>query len=303
MSAWDDLVARGLARANVPLHTLTTYKLGGPASIVVEPDQLDHLGALASAYQKEPRPILVVGRGSNLVIADGGFPGVAVHLGKGFATIDVAEHVTAGSAAGLPQVARAATKEGRLGLEFMIGVPGTVGGGVRQNAGCFGRDIASVLVDVRLFDLVEGTLTRLDNGELDFSYRHSALLSTQVVVDARFATYPGEPDAGEETIREITRWRRLNQPGGTLNAGSVFKNPPGDTAGRLIDSIGLKGLRVGGASVSEKHANFFVAMPGTRAVDVYLLVQEVARRVKEATGIVLEPEIQFVGDFEGTNRG
>jgi UDP-N-acetylmuramate dehydrogenase len=298
MTSWADLVAVGIARRGVPLHTLTTYKLGGPAAILVEPEHVDHLEAITAAFQDQPLPVLLVGRGSNLVIADTGFPGVAIHLGRGFGAIDVAEHVTAGAAAGLPQVARATTKEGRLGLEFMIGIPGSMGGAVRQNAGCFGQEIASVLVEARIFDLALGNLIHADNAYLDFSYRHSSVLPTQIVIDARFATYAGRPEIGEARIREITRWRRLNQPGGTLNAGSVFKNPFGDTAGRIIDSLGLKGLRVGSAAVSEKHANFFVAMPGTRAVDVYLLVQEVARRVKEATGIVLEPEIQFAGDFE-----
>jgi UDP-N-acetylmuramate dehydrogenase len=298
MTSWEDLVAAGIARRGVPLHTLTTYKLGGPAALLVEPEHIDNLEAIAGAFQDQPLPVLVVGRGSNLVIADTGFPGIAIHLGRGFGVIDVAEQVTAGAAAALPQVARATTKEGRLGLEFMIGIPGSMGGAVRQNAGCFGQEIASVLVEARIFDLALGNLIQADNAFLDFSYRYSSVLPTHIVVDARFTTYAGRPEVGEARIREITRWRRLNQPGGTLNAGSVFKNPLGDTAGRIIDSLGLKGFRVGGAAVSEKHANFFVAMPGTRAVDVYLLVQEVARRVKEATGMVLEPEIQFAGDFE-----
>lgn len=129
------------------------------------------------------------------------------------------------------------------------------------------------------------------------AYRQTNLAPTQIVLEARFRTGAGDPDAGAARIREITRWRRLHQPGGTLNAGSVFKNPPGDSAGRIIDSLGLKGTAVGGASVSEKHANFFVAMPGTKASEVYLLVEKVREAVKARTGIDLEPEIQFAGRF------
>lgn len=301
-NSWMGLVAAGIARTNIPLHTLTTYKLGGPAAFLVEPDRTEHLELIAAALSAEPLPLLVVGRGSNLVIADSGFPGVVIHLGPGFARIDVDEVITAGAAAGLPQVARAATKQGRLGLEFMVGIPGTVGGGVRQNAGCFDQEVADVLVEARIFDLELGSLVQATTRDLEFSYRHSAVRSHHVVIEGRFRSSRGDTEAGEGRIREITRWRRLNQPGGTLNAGSVFKNPLEGAAGRIIDGLGLKGLRVGGAAVSDKHANFFVAMPGTRAIDVYLLVQEVAQRVKETTGIVLEAEIQFAGDFEETQN-
>jgi UDP-N-acetylmuramate dehydrogenase len=298
VNTWPDLVSQGIARSQAQLQALTTYKLGGPAALLVEPESIDHLDAIAAANRNEPRPMIVVGRGSNLVIADNGFDGVVIRLGKEFAAINVDEVVTAGAAAGLPQVARAATKSGRLGIEFMVGIPGTVGGGVRQNAGCFGQDIASVLVETSVYDIDQGAVVLLTNDDLEFGYRHSSIRSTQVVTEALFTTSAGAPEFGEDRMKEITKWRRLHQPGGTLNAGSVFKNPPNDTAGRIIDSMGLKGFCVGGASVSEKHANFFVAMPGTKAREVYLLVQEVARRVKEETGIMLEPEIQFVGDFD-----
>lgn len=179
----------------------------------------------------------------------------------------------------------------------MIGIPGTVGGGVRQNAGCFGREMVDVLETADLFDLGRGEKSRVRSGDLAMAYRQTNLASTQIVLEARFRTEAGDPEEGAAEIREITRWRRLHQPGGTLNAGSVFKNPPGDSAGRIIDSLGLKGTAVGGASVSEKHANFFVAMPGTKASEVYLLVEKVREAVKTRTGIDLEPEIQFAGRF------
>jgi UDP-N-acetylmuramate dehydrogenase len=242
--------------------------------------------------------VLALGRGSNLVIADEGIAGVVIQLGHEFSRIEISEMVHAGGGAGMPQVARAATKAGRLGLEFLVGIPGSVGGGVRQNAGCFGQEIVDVLASAVVYDLGQGRPRSVDVSGLDLSYRHSGIGPHQLVIGANFQAELGEPAIGEERIRAITRWRRDNQPGGTLNAGSVFKNPPGDSAGRIIDAVGLKGLAVGGASVSERHANFFVAMPGAKAIDVYRLVREVAARVEKATGIVLETEIQFAGAFE-----
>jgi UDP-N-acetylmuramate dehydrogenase len=238
-----------------------------------------------------------MGRGSNLVVSDRGFEGLVLRLGGDLARIVVDGGVAAGGGASLPQLARAAAKAGRLGLEFMVGIPGTVGGAVRQNAGCFGREVVDVLEKAEVFDLRSGQVLIVDPGDLAMAYRSTSLLPTQVVTRASFITEPGAPEVGEEKMREITRWRRHHQPGGTLNAGSVFKNPPGDAAGRIIDSLGLKGLTVGGAAVSSKHANFFEAQPGTSALDVYRLVMEVARIVEERTGIQLETEIQFVGDF------
>lgn len=299
VSPWEQLVATGLARADQELHELTTYRLGGPADYVVQVGSVADLDQVAGALSGDPRPVLVVGRGSNLVIADEGFRGVVVRLGPSLSQIDVGESTSAGAGAGLPQLARATTRAGRLGLEFMIGIPGSVGGGVRQNAGCFGREIADVLISARVYDLAAGRSEDLTVARLDFGYRRSSVRARQVVIGADFATVPGDPAEGHEKILAITRWRREHQPGGTLNAGSVFKNPPGDAAGRLIDSLGLKGLQIGGAAVSSKHANFFVAMPGTRAIDVYRLVEEVAARVEEATGIRLEPEIQFAGFDQG----
>ncbi|HJU80819.1 MAG TPA: UDP-N-acetylmuramate dehydrogenase [Acidimicrobiia bacterium] len=294
---WRKLVAVGKARAGVELAGLTTYKLGGPAAYFVEVNEVSTLAAIAEALAESPLAVLVLGRGSNLVISDEGFPGVVIRLGRRFAGIDTGEVIVAGGAAGLPQVARTATAAGRRGVEFMIGIPGTVGGGVRQNAGCFGREMVDVLETADLFDLGGGQTTRVQAGDLAMAYRQTSVAPTQIVLEARFRTEAGDPEAGSALIREITRWRRLHQPGGTLNAGSVFKNPPGDSAGRIIDSLGLKGTAVGGASVSEKHANFFVAMPGTKASEVYLLVEKVREAVKARTGIDLEPEICFAGRF------
>ena len=299
---WEDLIATGLITEHVDLAQLTTYKLGGPARYLAEPETIEQLSQLARALGQAPVPVLVLGRGSNLVVSDQGYFGLVVRLGRAFGRIEIGEVVIAGGQASLPQVARSATGAGRRRLEFMIGIPGTAGGGVRQNAGCFGSQIDDVLFEADVFDLAADTLQTLKPAALDLSYRHSCISSTQVVVDTRFVTEEGDPEAGLVQIKEHTRWRRSNQPGGTLNAGSVFKNPTGDHAGRVIDQLGLKGLSVGGASVSEKHANFFVALPGTKAIEVYLLVEQVAARVRKETGIELEREIQFAGAFGPTGE-
>jgi UDP-N-acetylmuramate dehydrogenase len=241
-------------------------------------------------------PVLVLGRGSNLVVADRGFPGLVIRLGSGFGGIDIDSAVTtAGSAVSLPQLARATVNGGRTGLEFFVGVPGSVGGAVRQNAGCFGLEAKDRLIKATILDLRAGTLSTLGPEDLDLGYRHSNLKPTDVVTEATFATEEGDIETGLQELRRITRWRRDNQPGGTLNAGSVFKNPTGISAGELIDSLGLKGLKVGDVSVSIKHANFMVAGPKATSADIAGLVGMVKDRVFEMTGTILEPEIQFVG--------
>jgi UDP-N-acetylmuramate dehydrogenase len=180
----------------------------------------------------------------------------------------------------------------------MVGIPGSVGGGIRQNAGCFGCEMVDVLESVDVFDLEAGELARRLPDSLELGYRHSNLHPTDVVVSASFHTQAGSRATGERRIREITSWRRLHQPGGSLNAGSFYNKPPDVAAAPNIDSLGLKGLRSGGASVSERHANFFVADQGATAGDVYRLVRMVRQRVEEALGVRLEPEIQFVGPFD-----
>ena len=181
------------------------------------------------------------------------------------------------------------------GLEFFVGVPGSVGGAVRQNAGCFGVETRDRLISASLVDLRTGRRFRAGPDDLDMSYRHSNVERHHLVESARFRTQSGEPQESLRLIREITRWRRDNQPGGTLNAGSVFKNPEGTSAGKIIDELGLKGFRVGDVAVSEKHANFFVAGPAATAADIKALVGAVKDRVLAETGTILEPEIQFVG--------
>jgi UDP-N-acetylmuramate dehydrogenase len=241
-------------------------------------------------------PVLVLGRGSNLVVADQGFDGLVIHLGGDFTHTGIEETtVTAGAAAPLPKLARATVESGLVGLEFFVGVPGSVGGAVRQNAGCFGVEVVDRMISAEVVDLATGERSRRDAGSLELTYRHSNLTPAQLVVSASFATEPGDEARGKELMREITRWRKEHQPGGTFNAGSVFKNPDHIAAGELIDSLGLKGLRVGGVAVSDKHANFFVADPDASSRDIRELVEVVKATVAERTGTILELEIQLIG--------
>ncbi|HEU4320811.1 MAG TPA: UDP-N-acetylmuramate dehydrogenase [Acidimicrobiia bacterium] len=296
MTTVASLIAQGFLEENVPLGPLTTYKAGGPARLVATLETRTQVEQLTATGLAGELPVLVLGRGSNLVVSDRGFDGLVVRLGGDFSQIAVdGLTVTAGAAAPLPKVARASVAAGVGGLEFLVGVPGSVGGAIRQNAGCFGSETVDFLASVEIAELAGGAIAEYPASDLDLSYRKSNVGSTQLVLSAVFQGVEGDPRQGSDLMREITRWRKDNQPGGTFNAGSVFKNPPGSTAGEIIDSLGLKGLAVGDVSVSEKHANFFVAGPGASSDDIHELVSRVKAAVFEATGTNLEPEIQFVG--------
>jgi UDP-N-acetylmuramate dehydrogenase len=286
----------GRVERDAPLAGLTTYRVGGAAAVLVRARREGDLARVAEALQQHPQPLLVLGRGSNLLVADEGFPGLALVLEGEFEEIGL-EHdtVVAGGAVALPVLARRTAAAGRAGLEFYVGIPGTVGGAVRMNAGGHGRETVEVLRRARVVDLLgDGLAVDRAVADLELGYRASALGPHHLVTGATFAVTVDDPAACEARVAEIVRWRREHQPGGA-NAGSVFRNPPGDSAGRLIDAAGLKGLRVGGAVVSEKHANFIQAGEGATAADVRALVDEVRRRVADATGVVLEPELHFVG--------
>lgn len=285
--------------SEVSLAPLTSYKLGGPAAWFVEVQNDLHLDQVLESVPPE-LDILLLGKGSNLLVSDRGFSGVVVRLGGAFLDIVVEEDgsVIAGGAVPLPRLARAVGEAGRCGLEFYAGIPGTVGGAVVMNAGGHGSDTAQCLIEAVIVDRTTGSRSTRTPDSLDLAYRHSNVGPDEFVTLARFATSPCSRPEAEARIREITRWRKRHQPGGTFNAGSVFKNPAGDAAGRLIDDAGLKGLRRGGVAVSEMHANFFTADDDAVAQDVWDLVWTVRRRVGEATGVWLTPEIRFAGVFD-----
>ncbi|MFA5564785.1 MAG: UDP-N-acetylmuramate dehydrogenase [Acidimicrobiia bacterium] len=284
-----------LAQIDVPLSPRCTYRVGGSAKVLVEVTSWDHIELLLSVTAKYRPKVLAVGKGSNLLVSDDGFLGLAVVLGHGFDHIEIeGDVIRAGAAAGLPVVARRSAGAGLTGFEWAVGVPGSVGGALRMNAGGHGSMISNVLFRAKVADLYLGTISEFTVDELDLSYRHSNLEAHQLVLEAEFQLRPGSAEAAEAEIHQIVKWRRENQPGGR-NAGSVFTNPPGASAGALIDAAGAKGLRVGSAEVSTKHANFIQVDPNGLAADVVALMRLVRQKVYQHAGVVLEPETRLIG--------
>ena len=297
MNAVDDAAAvlGPVARRDVPLGPLTTYRVGGPAALFVEITDDAVLRLVSGACRASGLPVLVVGRGSNLLVSERGFSGIAIVLASVTERIDIdATTVRATAAVSLPVLARQTVAAGLTGLEWAVGVPGSVGGGVRMNAGGHGGDIAATLRRVRVFDVATGEDRQMVATDLHLAFRRSVLTDHEVVLEAEFELVAGDRAKSEDELADIVRWRRENQPGGQ-NAGSVFVNPLPDSAGRIIDSLGLRGLRHGSAHVSEKHANFIQSDDDGLADDVYALLVEVRRRVASVTGIVLRPELRLVG--------
>ena len=288
------------ASRDQPVGPLTTYRVGGTAAITCSVSTDDDLASVSAAVQASGLPTLVVGKGSNLLVRDGGFPGIAVVLAEGFDHIAIGESgdsattVRAGGAASLPVVARRTAAASLTGFEWAVGVPGSVGGAVRMNAGGHGSDMAASLRSIRRYNLRSGEDADVAVSELDLGYRTSAIGADDLVLEAVLDLDHGDRERSEQEISEIVRWRRENQPGGQ-NAGSVFTNPEGDSAGRLIDAAALKGTRVGGAEVSDKHANFIQAGPDATASDIEALIALVKERVREAHGVELEAENRIVG--------
>jgi UDP-N-acetylmuramate dehydrogenase len=300
----------GVVEVDRPLARLTTYRLGGNAAIYVEPSgpgDLDALGRALTA-DHEAVPVLAIGRGSNIVVSDRGWPGVAVRLPASrwsWITEPESDDVTglrAGGATSLPLLANWAARRGLSGIEFLVAVPGSVGGAVRMNAGAHGREIKDCLVSARIFDLERLETSDRTPSDLDLTYRHSGLSERHLVLEATLALENVGVEGVRTKMESYRRHRAETQPGAIQNAGSVFKNPPGEHAGRLVEAAGLKGFRIGGASVSDLHANFFVAENGASAQDVYDLVHAVRARVKQELGVDLVPEVKFVGQFETSDR-
>jgi UDP-N-acetylmuramate dehydrogenase len=298
--------AAGSVSFGRPLAPLTTYRLGGPAAILFEPSSPEDLAHLGTAFDDEgvspqDAPLLVLGRGSNVVVSDQGFEGVVVRLGSQMSWIrpgDRPGRVEAGGGTTLPQLANWAARRSLTGLEFSVGIPGSVGGGIRMNAGAHGAAISDGLLSAGVFSLRDASTTTVKADSLGLGYRRSALKDGDVVVSASFDLGEDSPEAIRGRMEVYRKHRLETQPGALQNAGSTFKNPPGDAAGRLVEAAGLKNHSVGGARVSDLHANFFIAPEGTTAQDVFDLVHDVRRRVWDAFGIDLEPEVRFVGPFD-----
>ncbi len=286
-----------MATANESLAPYTTYRVGGAAAVFASPRTDEDLRLVAQVVRDTGLPTLVVGRGSNLLVADSGFPGIAISLATMAEWVqfdDVVVH--AGAAMALPVLARRCVAAGLVGFEWAVGVPGSVGGAVRMNAGGHGGDMAASLVGVQLLDLRTTTSAWVPAEQLRLRFRGSDIGDHQVVLAARLLLAHGDIEAAEATLSEIVRWRREHQPGGQ-NAGSVFVNPiPGElAAAELIDKIGLRGFRIGGAAVSEKHANFIQAGENCTAADVRAVIEHVRAEVQRTAGVELRSEVTLVG--------
>ena len=289
------------AEVDSPLALLTTYGVGGAASVAVTLRSTDEIMRFAGVTAVFPDvPLVVIGRGSNTLVADTGFDGVAVIMATGEESravqVDDDGLVTASGSMLMPVLARRSVQAGRGGLEWCVGIPGTVGGAVRMNAGGHGAEMVDSLTSVSLVSLRSGRRCDVAAAQLGLRFRGSALCPQHLVVSATFRTAAIDPSSGEATINDIVSWRRQNQPGGR-NAGSVFVNPsPGDgSAGALIDSLGLRGYAAGGAHVSDKHANFIQATDGATASDVVAVMSHVQERVSTELGITLLSEVRLVG--------
>ncbi|HEY7282522.1 MAG TPA: UDP-N-acetylmuramate dehydrogenase [Actinomycetota bacterium] len=288
-------------RTSFRLAPLTTFRIGGPAALFLEPDSEADLRAAGQAVRETGIPFVVIGKGSNVLVSDEGYPGLVLRLGKGYrwAARD-GTMVTAGASMPLPRLAGIALSHSLAGLEFGVAIPATLGGAVRMNAGAHAHSLEEVIRRVEVFLMGSGEARSVPAGEAGFVYRSSGLPPDGVVVAASVALRPGDPASIRGGMDEAREWRRRTQPLAEPNCGSVFKNPPGGHAAQMIDSLGLKGLAVGGAEVSAKHANFIVARPGARATEVVALIRTVQERVADRFGVRLEPEVHLVGNFDVT---
>lgn len=279
-----------------PMSRHTSLHVGGPADYFVRVASEDDLAGAVRVAREHELPVFILGGGTNLLVADRGIRGVVLENAWSEAAVE-GNIVSAASGTPTAHVAAIAARSGLLGLEWMATVPGTVGGAVHGNAGAFGTETANVLVDATLMDL-NGDVWTVSAAELGFAYRTTSLQRTPIVVlRARFRATPGTRADAVARIKEMANERARKQPLAQPNTGSIFRNPPGDHAGRLIDAAGLKGARAGDAVVSEKHANFIVNVGGATAADVWELMQRCQREVKERFGVDLVPEVERVGEW------
>jgi UDP-N-acetylmuramate dehydrogenase len=283
-------------RSGFPLAALTSFRLGGPAALYLEIESSSDLQEVARAVTETGVPFVVIGKGSNMLVADEGFPGLAVRLGRAYrwAARD-GDRMRAGGAMPLPALAGVALTHGLGGLEFGVAIPASVGGSVRMNAGAHGHSLDEVLESVEIFDLTRKDAGTIPVTEAGFGYRTSELPDPGIVVAATFLLTPGDSGEIRAAMEEARAWRRATQPLAEPNCGSVFKNPPGDHAARLIEAVGGKSFAVGGARVSEKHSNFIVAGPGATARDVHALIEMLKDRVRDQFDTELETEVRMVG--------
>jgi len=286
---------RGKLKAEAPLAPLVWFKSGGNAELLFEPADRDDLVDYLKGLNPET-PVMALGLGSNMIVRDGGVPGVTVRLGKPFAKVERIDEVTlkcGGGASGI-LVSSSARDAGIAGVEFLRSIPGTVGGFVRMNGGAYGRETCDILVECEVV-LRSGEVVTMSASELRYSYRHSELPEQAIVVSATFRGEPGDPAAIQAEMDRIAASREESQPLRSRTGGSTFKNPPGHKAWALVDAAGCRGLRLGDAQVSEKHCNFLLNLGNASSSEIEALGEEVRRRVQDKTNITLEWEIQRIG--------
>ena len=291
-------LAEGTLLENAPLGEMTTFKTGGPADYYVTPKTEAGLIGLIRRLRETDTPYFVLGRGSNLLVSDKGYRGVVISLRPYFSCLSQeGNRITAGSGVMLNELAGKAASAGLTGLEFAAGIPGTVGGALRMNAGAYNGEMKQVVLSARVLS-ADGEIRTLPNEELRFRYRGSAVSDEGLtVLSAVFQLTPGAPEKIREKMDQLMQRRRAKQPLEYGSAGSTFKRPAGHYAGGLIEQCGLKGLRIGDACVSEKHAGFIINLKNATSADIYCLIQKVQEEVRKKTGVTLEPEVLFLGEF------
>jgi len=285
---------RGRVMANQSLAELTWFRVGGPAQVLFMPDGEDDLAYFLQHLSAEI-PVMVVGLGSNLIVRDGGVPGVVIRLGRGFNEITVeGTRIRAGTAVPDVKVARTAQDEGLAGLAFLRGIPGGIGGALRMNGGAYGRETKDALVEARAVDR-QGRIHVLSNADMHYTYRHCGAPEDFIFTQALFQGEPGDREVISAEMDKITESREATQPIKSRTGGSTFKNPPDNKAWQLIDAAGCRGLKVGNAQVSEMHCNFLINLGGATASDIETLGETVRKRVQDNSGIELDWEIKRIG--------
>ena len=289
-------------KVNEPLARYTSMKVGGPADFLMDVQSHGCLAPLLSALSRHGVPFCLLGRGSNVVVSDLGVRGAVLRLGAEFRKIQWQEErldvrVTLGAAYPMARLVRDAMVRGYSGLEFAEGIPGSVGGALVMNAGAYGSEMEKVVERVEGVTF-QGQTVNFSRQELVFSYRNARLPAETVVTRVQIRLSKGDPGELSLKVRDLVQKRKKNQPSGHPNAGSMFRNPPGDFAGRLIEAVGLKGKKIGRAGISERHANFIVNLGGARAEEVRKLMEMAGAMVKKRCGVQLEPEVQFLGEWK-----
>jgi UDP-N-acetylmuramate dehydrogenase len=285
---------RGRLLPHQSLAGMTWFRVGGPAQVLFMPEDEDDLAYFLQNLSADI-PVIVVGLGSNLIVRDGGVPGVVIRLGRGFNEITVEENcIRAGAAVPDVKVARAAQEAGLAGLAFLRGIPGGIGGALRMNGGAYGRETKDALIEARAMDR-QGRVHVLSNKDMHYSYRHCGAPEDVIFTEALFQGEPGDRAVIAAQMDKITESREATQPIKSRTGGSTFKNPPGHKAWQLIDAAGCRGLKVGNAQVSEMHCNFLINLGDATAVDIETLGETVRQRVKENSGVELDWEIKRIG--------